>query len=129
MSHDPFALLAAALQTERPELLQMFKSQLQATLDPVETAETKVIGLLVQTIENLFTEVYDLRRTCRTMEEANKHIYQALNGCQKHLDVSREVFGRGVVGNLPDHHGAAEIMGAIKAELKAEERGDTEDGG
>lgn len=120
MSHDPIALLAAALQTERPELVQAFVRQVHARLDEEHSLDAETSRNMVTAIFNLFGEVYDLRRTVRAMQECNKHIHQALNGCQKHLEVAREIGNRGAAGTLPEEHDAPSIMAAVKADLIAE---------
>lgn len=127
--HNPIALLAAALQTERPQLLEVFKGQVLASLDAGEPVDPELVRSLVTAIENLFGEVYDLRRTSRAVMEANKHVFQGLSGLRRHLDAAREVTERGLAGNLPDHHDAPSILAEIKADLVAERRGLDEDEG
>jgi hypothetical protein len=117
MTHNPLAVLSAAMQTNRPELLKMFKGQMDAMLTEEHSLDAETARALVTVIEALSTEVYDLRRTVKAMEECNKHIHQALNGCQKHLKISREVAVRGQAGNLPEHYDAPSIIADIKAGL------------
>lgn len=117
MSHNPVFLLLAALQTDRPELIKVFQEQMTATIDQSGGLDADTSRHLVTVIENLFTQVYDLRRTVRTMEEAQKHVYQALQGCEKHLMLSREASTRGQAGRLPEAHSAEVILALLKAEM------------
>ena len=119
VGHDPLALLAAALQTERPELLTVFVKQMKARIEFEHSLDAESSGGLIDVIANLFTEVYDLRRTVRAMQECDTHIEQAMRGVQKQLAVSREVSNRGLAGHLPPAHS---LYRAIKDELETDWR-------
>jgi len=122
LSHNPLALLHACLTTNRIELLTAFQREMVAHAESGEPMDPELVKSLTQAIVNLSTEVYDLRRTVDTVMEANKHIHQALNGVQGHLDAAREVTERGRAGNLPDDYGPADLLASIKADLKDTER-------
>ena len=76
MTHDPIALLAAGLHTQRPELLDAFKKQIEST----ETFEPDSVKVMAKVIVNLAEETYDLRRTVNALIEQQGHVYRALGG-------------------------------------------------
>ncbi len=113
-------VLAVAIQTERPELLQVFAAEARSTLDeayrrrPSDGLAARDLGrAMVSVIETLFAEVYDLRRACRTMQDSNKQVEQLLQGTRKHLAVINEVAHRGLDGDMPAAHNAADIREAV----------------
>ena len=122
MTHDPIALLAAGLQTQRPELLDAFKKQIEST----ETFEPDSVKVMAKVIVNLAEETYDLRRTVNALIEQQGHVYRALGGCQQQLNVAKEIAERGRKGTLPPHHDAGIIINEVKEEIdqKRKERWD-----
>ena len=122
MTHDPIALLAAGLQTQRPELLDAFNKQIEST----ETFEPDSVKVMAKVIVNLAEETYDLRRTVDALTEQQGHVYRALGGCQQQLNVAKEIAERGRKGTLPPHHDAGSIINEVKEEIdqKRKERWD-----
>jgi len=118
---NPIAALNAALMTGRPELMQLFKGEMERLVAGEAPIDPALVTQLVSAVGALAGEVYDLRRTVDTMVEANKYIRQALGNLTLHADVSREVAARGRAGNLPDVHAAQGIMDVLKAEREEEE--------
>lgn len=118
LAHDPLALLHAALATSRPELLVAFQRQMEAHIDAGEPLDPSSMKGLVQALVNVSTEVYDLRRTVDAMLEAQKYINQSLRGCQKHLDVAREVGNLGRAGRLPADYGPTEMLAAVRIAME-----------
>ena len=113
MNHNPIALLAAGLQTQRPELLEVFRKQMEAR----KSFTTSEAMSMVQVIINLAEEAYDLRRTVDALNEQQGHIYRALGGCQRQLSVAKEIVVRGRKGTLPHHHDAESIISEVKEEI------------
>ena len=115
-NHNPIGLLHAALTTSRPELLRVFQGSMDALVESGEPMDPELVKGLTQALVSVSTEVYDLRRALNAIMEANRHIHQSIAGCQRHLDVAREIAVRGRAGNLPDHYCAGDIIAAIKKE-------------
>ena len=113
---DPMNLLAAALNTERPEFLAAFRAEIERK-QAGEGLDADSTRQLLIAIEDLFAQVYDLRRTVRTQNDCLEHLRRALSYCDRETTVAMEVGNRGLVGNLPDHHGPRYIRMAIKATL------------
>jgi len=117
MSQNPLAVLQAALQTERPALVTMFKGQVEAIIDREHSLDPELARGMVGVIAVLATEVYDLRRTVRAMEEANHHVHLALRGLGKQVAASHEVARLGMAGELPVAYSPADILAEVKVKL------------
>ena len=110
--NDPISLLNVALATQRPEVMELFKREMaNVTLTPEQTES------LTTAIVNLFTEVYDLRRTVASMSLAERAISDALGGVQRQLEVSKLIAEKGRRGNLPASFSAPDIIRDVKKEM------------
>lgn len=118
---DPMQLLVAALSTERTELLDLFGQQIRDIIQSEEGMNTELQLAMCETIVYLAKEVYDARRTLRSIDMCEKFVEQAMRGFEKHLNVSREVRRRYKDGTLPAPYAAEDIITVIKEEMRREE--------